>query len=363
MSRLLPLAWLLACGPGPVDTGEPPDCESPGRICTVAGTGDFGFNGDGLPALESFFYLPSAVAFDPSGLAIVVDHNNHRVRRLEPDGTTVSLAGSGIHGFAQPGPAITSPMENPVDAQVDAAGTIYVAELHAGRILSISSAGEMAIVAGTGEIFSTGDGGPALDADLTEVDGIALDGDQLYIADTLAHRIRVVDLTTGTIDAVAGTGEAGVVDGPFDAARFDLPDGLAVAPGGLYVTDLGGHTVRFLDLAAGEVRTIAGTGVSGYSGDGGPATDAQLHEPKAVTVDPDGRVYIADSQNHVVRRVNLDGSIETVVGTGAAGEGANAGDGRSVSLADPKGLTWGPDGRLWIADFLNSRVRAWVPLD
>jgi sugar lactone lactonase YvrE len=138
---------------------------------------------------------------------------------------------------------------------------------------------------------------------------------------------------------------------------------LLVAHGGVYVADRLGHVVRFVDLELGTVTTVAGTGSRGWSGDGGPANEATLSEPQALATDETGRLYIADGQNHVIRRVDTDGVIETIVGTGSPGEGANAGEGLEVSLAQPTGLTFGPDGRLWIADQLNSRVRVWVPGD
>ena len=362
-SRLaLGLLALTACNADSCGTSpQEPDCQSAGQICTVVGTGEFGLNGDGLPALESHIYLPSAVEFDSQERAVFVDFFNLRVRRVEEDGTLITVAGSGWHDFAQDGSeAVLSPLENPVDVAVDLDDTLYVAELHAGRVLSVDPSGWLTVLAGNGEIRSEGDDGPAREASITELDGLALDGDLLYIADTLAHRIRVVDLVTETIHPVAGTGDEGGTDGPSEDATFQFPDGLLLADGGVYVAERQGHRVRFIDLELGEVRTVAGTGTPDYTGDGGPATEATLNQPQGLAMDDEGRLYIADAENHVIRRVLADGTIETVVGTGAAGEGPDVGYGLDVSLAKPTEATFAPDGRLWIVDQLNSRIRAWV---
>ncbi len=362
-----PPATLPAPVPSSGDTGLPPTppvalCDEPGVLCSVAGTGVWGSNGDG-PADAVWLYQPTAVGFGPSARVEFADYNNHRIRALLSDGMVTTLAGTGLHLNAAAGPASLSPMENPIDlARCDDSG-FFIAEQHAARVDFVDAYGTLSYFAGMGGLPGyTGDGGAATSAQLSEPTGVACGPDgAVYIADSLNHAIRVVH-PDGIIGTLAGTGLAGYSDGPAEEAAFHSPHRLAVHDNSLYVADWLNSAIRRIDLADGTVSTVVGTGVAGCSGDGGPAVEAQLAYAIGVAFGADGSMYIADSDNHVIRRVNPRGTIETVVGRpcdpepspGFAGDGGPALDGQ---LHWPNDVALGPDGKLWIADTFNSRIR------
>lgn len=352
------LQALIGCGPTPP---EPFDCTQSQAVCTVVGTGAYGFNGDGLDPLETFLYFPTAVQFLASGEPFFADFNNLRIRSITDSGTVSTLAGSGFHSFAAAGPADASPLENPVDVAPDSEGGFFIAELHAARLLHVDTAGELTVMAGNGVLADSGDGGPAREATFSEFNGIAVGEGRVYISDTDNHRIRVYDPSDDTVQAVAGTGEPGWTDGPAELATFNGPQHLTWTPQGLYIADRWNHTIRFLDFSDNTVQTVAGNGTRGSNGLGGPAIDAQLNEPHAVTVGDDGTLWIADTENHRLCQVDLDGTLEVVVGTGQPDEGPNQGLAPDVALYRPQNVVIGPEGHLWISDTLNSRVRVWVP--
>ena len=214
-------------------------------------------------------------------------------------------------------------------------------------------------MAGTGSPGDSGDDGPATQASLNQPSGLALDGrGNLYIADRGNHRVRRVG-PDGVITTFAGTGRQGFeADG--DAARFqklNLPSGVALdAQGNVYIADRGNHRVRRVGLD-GVIRTVAGTGTGGFSGDAGPATQARLNSPAGIAVDAKGNLYIADGGNHRVRRVGADGLVSTVAGTGQAGFSGDGGRASSAELSGPSGVWGDVEGNLYIADAGNRRIR------
>src|SRR2546426_5446372 len=217
------------------------------------------------------------------------------------------------------------------------------------------------LVAGTGTAGFSGDGGPALAARVNLPRAVAMDAEgNLFVADTYNHRIRKID-TDGIITTVAGTGQAGSSGdgGPATQARIKWPHSVAVdAAGNVYLTDSPNHRIRRVDRATGMIATIAGTGQSGFSGDGGPATKARLHDPKGVMVDADGNVYIADSLNNRIRRVDkATGNIATIAGNGKAAYSGNGGPATAAALDVPRGMAKDPAGNLYIADDDNHAVR------
>jgi DNA-binding beta-propeller fold protein YncE len=355
--------WLLACKqpepePPPVD---PCEQDPTGLVCTIAGTGDRGANGDDLPALETLLFLPSSVGFDPDGHLVVVDFNNQRLRKLRDDGILETIAGNGMHAYASHDvEARSSPLENPTGLAIAPDGRLFVTELHGARVLQIED-GWLTVYAGSVESPGypdyCGDGGLALEACMSESTGLAMDeAGNLYIADTENHCIRVVD-PGGFIDTVAGTGLPLLQNGVGTEAGFFHPYGVAVADGLLYVADQGNHSVRQIELATGEVTTLAGTGQPGFSGDGGPAVQAQLYAPQGVEVGPDGAVYVADTYNQVIRRIGTDGIITTVVGQPEQGGFLDGVPPEEALLNRPNDLTFSPEGDLVIVDQLNDRVR------
>lgn len=360
---------LLGCSgsSGGDDTAVPPiDCTSSGQICTFAGTGDRGWGDDGGQASNTTLFLPTDLAFDLDDQPLIVDYNNMRVLRAEPDGTVHTIIGMGVHAYASVGvDALQTPLENPVSMVVGSDGTYYVNEQHGARILRVVD-GWLDVYAGSatepGIESWTGDGGPALEAGLSQSVGLTIaDDDTLYIGDTRNHCLRVVH-PDGTIDALAGNGERELVDGVGAEASFDGPQHLAWHDGYLYVADTGNHAVRRVDTATGEVTTLAGTGAPGFSGDGGPASGAQLDTPQGVAVDAEGRVYIADSENHVVRRIDTDGTITSWAGTpGVADYTGDGGPRDEATLHWPVNVRVGPDGTVYVLDTLNSVIRQIAP--
>lgn len=355
---LLPLllpAWGASCRPEP-----PPDCAGPGVLCPLAGDGQLGYNGQGLPALETWLFYPSAARRSPEGALVVMDFNNFLVRVLAEDGTLQTLAGTNQHAYAVEGPALESPLENPVDFSFSPEGWLTIAELHSGRVLQVDDAGWLRVLAGTGELGYSGDGGPATEATFGEINGLDYGPDgTLYIADTGNHAIRALH-PDGTLSTLAGDGTAGWVDGPLAEARFHGPQRIRWADGALWVADAFNHAIRRVDPAGGQVRTVAGTGAEGFGGDGGPATAAALRYPYGVTAH-DGRVLIADSGNHVLREVDAEGVIHTVVGTGNAGYDPTPTLALAADLYWPADVWVDDDGAWILADMRNGVVRRLAP--
>jgi sugar lactone lactonase YvrE len=223
-----------------------------------------------------------------------------------------------------------------------------------------AATGVITTVAGTGEPGYAGDGGPAAKAQLREPNGLALDGrGALYLADVSDNRIRKVDLASGRITTVVGTGrrEFSGDGGPAAAAAINGARAVAVGPrGDLFICEREGNRIRQVD-AAGIIRTVAGTGAAGYSGDGGPALQATFRGPKWVDVDPQGAIYVVDTENHCVRRIDpVTQRITTVVGSGKPGPGGDGGPPTSAQLDRPHGSTT-RGGQLYVADTNNHRIR------
>ena len=314
-----------------------------------------------VPLAAARARYPSALAIDSAGNLYFVDRDTYRVRKVDAAGQVSTIAGSGLAGFSgDGGPATSARLGDRVEGlAVDGEGNIYIADTGNYRIRKVDRSGIISTIAGTGSFRTGGDGGPARVAGLTAIGGLAVDAvGNLYVADTWDDRVRRID-TNGIISTVAGTGDAGRSGdaGPAIDARLDKPKGVAVGPAGnIYIADTDNHVVRRVD-ASGTITTIAGTGDRGYSGDGGPATDAVLSEPQAVAVDAVGNVYIADTANGIVRRVAVDGTISTVAGIPSTLPGIpREGDPSSVDfstnqfIALPYALVAGLSGELYIAD-------------
>ena len=284
-------------------------------VFTFAGTGEAGAGGDGGPAAEAQLNFPEGLELDGSGNLYVADTLNRRIRRIDAEGVITTIAGTGERGFSgDGGPAAEAQLTWADGLALDGSGNLYVAD--GGRIRRIDAEGVITTIAGTGERGFSGDGGPAAEAQLTWADGLALDGSgNLYVAD--GGRIRRID-AEGVITTIAGTGERGFSGdgGPAAEAQFAYPSGLALdGSGNLYVADSGNSRIRRID-AEGVITTIAGTGERGFSGDGGPATEAQLAYPGGLAVDGSGNLYVADSGNSRIRRIDAEGTITTIAGSG-----------------------------------------------
>jgi uncharacterized protein (TIGR03437 family) len=300
-----------------------------GAVVTVAGSGSSSFYGDGGPAISAQLYAPEGVAVDGGGNLYIADGTNH-VRKVAPNGIIVTVAGVGQAGFAgDGGPAISAQLSSPQGLASDAAGNLYVADGGNNRVRKITPLGIISTVAGNGQAGYSGDGGVATSAQLNNPIGVAVDAaGTLYIADTWNYRIRAVS-PTGTIRTVAGTGVLGFSGdgGPATGAELAGPSGIAVDSGGnLYIVD--SSILSLMEYsnqrirkvdAKGMISTIAGTGAPGYSGGGGPATSAEIYFPEAITVDLAGNLYFLDAGNSALRKITTGGVISTIA-TGNMGD-------------------------------------------
>ncbi|MFE9680875.1 RICIN domain-containing protein [Streptomyces sp. NPDC006285] len=329
-------------------------------ISTVAGTGVAGREGDDKPAFSAQLNRPYAVAMDSAGTLYIVDHNNHRVRKVTTDGQIRAVAGTGVAGpEGDSGPAALAQLNGPRSVAADSTGVLYIADSGNHRVRKVTADGKISTIVGTGTAGRTPDGERATDAQLNVPAGVAVDSiGTLYVSDLNNHQIRKVT-TDGRISTLAGTGVAGPGgdDGLAVSAQLNSPYGLAVdGAGDVYVADSGNHRVRKV-TADGKISTVVGTGIAGHAPDGSPATSAQLHLPVGVAVDSAGNLYIADHHNHQVRKVTTEGKISTVAGTGAATFGGDDSPADSAQLNFPHGLAVDCVDALYIADSANHRVR------
>jgi glucose/arabinose dehydrogenase len=310
-----------------------------GAISTIAGSDSFGgFSGDGGPAPAAALNEPLGVAVMPDGGYLIADAGNSRVRRVFPDGTITTVAGTGNFGFSgDGGPASAADLMDPIGLTVMPDGGYLIADAGAARIRRVSPDGTITTVAGTGTPGYSGDGGAATAAQLFAPSGVAALPDGGYlIADTGNSRVRRVS-SAGTITTVAGTGTPGFSGdgGPATAAQLGQNSPYTVAvtgDGGFLIGDEVNRRVRRVS-PTGIITTVAGTGVQGSSGDGGAATAAQLNVPTGVATTPDGGFLIADEFAHRVRRVSPTGAITTVAGTGTPSVFTN-GDGGPATAAN-----------------------------
>ncbi|MGW2367126.1 NHL repeat-containing protein [Streptomyces sp. NPDC001667] len=331
-----------------------------GTIITVAGTGTAGYVADGGPAAGTSLYYPRGVAVDAAGNLYIGDQSNHRVRKVSPNGIITTVAGNGTAGFVSDGgPALGTSLNTPIGVAVDGARNLYIADTNNHRVRKVSPNGIITTVAGNGQAGFVSDGGPAVATKLNSPHAVAVDAaGNLYIADYANHRVRKVS-PNGIITTVAGNGQAGFVSdgGPAIATKLNGPTGVAVdAAGNLYIGEWSGQRVRKVDTN-GIITTVAGNGTAGYVSDGGPAVATRLYTPGAVAVDAAGSLYIADYSNHRVRKVDADGIITTVAGDGVAGYVADGGPAVGTRLYGPIGVGVDTAGSLYIADYSNHRVR------
>ena len=329
---------------------------SNGVITTVAGNGRYGYSGDNGPATSAQFAAPDAVAVDPDGNLYIADVSNNRIRKVS-NGVVTTVAGNGTAGFSgDGGPATSARFEYPSGVALDSAGNLYIADCDNNRIRKVSN-GVITTVAGNGAQGYSGDNGPATGAHLVCPGAVAVDSSgSLYIADTLNFRIRKV--SAGLITTVAGNGTPGFSgdNGPATSAQLSAPQGgMAVdSAGSLYFADTGNNRIR--KILNGVITTVAGSGTEGYSGDNGPATNAQLYSPLGVAVDSAGNLYIADNSNARIRKVS-NGVITTVAGNGTFGYGGDGGPATGAELQQPWGVAVDAAGSLYIADTDNARIR------
>ena len=333
-----------------------------GTITTVAGTGDFGFLGDGGSATSAQLWIPTGVAVDASGNLFIADAANSRIRKVAAaSGIITTVAGSSGGSLDDGSPATSAQLQTPTGVAVDAAGNLFIADADDNRIRQVTAAtGIITTAAGTGGPGFSGDGGPATSVQLSTPTGVAIDAaGNLFIADADDHRIRQV-APGGNISTVAGTGTAGFFgdDGLATTAQLQTPTGVAVdAAGNLFIADADNNRIRRVAVDTGIITTVAGTGQAGFSGDGDAATNAQLRTPTGIAVDAAGNLFIADAANNRIRRVAADGIITTFTGTGVAGFNGDEGEATAAELNFPYYVALDAAGNLYIADQGNFRIR------
>lgn len=328
-------------------------------IKTVAGTGVQGYLGDNGLATNARLSYPAGIAWAPDGSLYIAEPYNGVVRRIKPDGTIARVAGSGTLGFSGDGGLATKARLNlPYGLAWASDGSLYITDLGNHRVRRVGPDGIISTVAGTGTVGSSGDGSLATNARLNIPYGIASTSDNsLYITEWGGHRVRRVG-PDGVISTVAGNGTSGFSgdDGLATEASLSIPSAVTLGyDGALYIADLGNNRIRRVGVD-GIIDTVAGAGAPGWSGDGGPAAEALLNGPIGLAWGNDGALYIADSNNYIVRRIGSDGIITAAAGNGEWGFGGEGGSSTGALLSTLNGIAWG-DGSLYIADYSNHRIR------
>jgi len=329
-------------------------------ITTVAGNGNGAYAGDGSAATNASLFYPEGVVMDAGGDQYVADAANNRIRKVAANGVITTVAGNGGTTYTGDGVAATNTgLYDPYGVAMDAAGNLYIADTYNNSIRKVAANGIITTVAGNGSASYTGDGVAATNTGLYDPYAVAVDAaGNLYIADTYNNSLRKVG-TNGIITTVAGNGSAGY-DGDGGAAinaSLAYPYGVAVdAAGNLYIADSGNNSIRLVDTN-GIITTVAGNGTGGYSGDGGAATNASLADPVGLVLDVFGNLYISDSGNQLIRKVDASGVITTVAGNGSATYAGDGGPATNASLNYPGGVALDAAGNLYVADSDNNRIR------
>ncbi len=339
------------------------------EVITVLGTGQAGWSGDGGPGAAAKCGAPFGVVLGPDGALYVCETNSHVIRRIDPETQKVStVAGTGgKSGYAGDGGlAKQALLHEPYEVRFDTDGHMFFVEMKGEVVRRVDArTGYISTVAGHGTAGFSGDGGLATKAQLKQPHSIVLDNSgHLYICDIGNNRVRRVDLAKRTIETFGGTGE-----------RKPTPDGSAVAgtplhgpraldfdgSGALVLALREGNAIYRVDLKSLSYQHLAGTGKSGYSGDGGPAKLAQVAGPKGVSIALNGDIYFADTESHTIRVIRAEtGVMETLVGDGMKGDGPD-GDPGKCRLARPHGVYVDGAGNVYIGDSDNHRVRMYRP--
>ncbi len=327
-----------------------------GIITTVAGTGLAGYNGDGTPATTVRFTSPAALFFDLDGNLLITEATGHRLRRLEPSGRTLTLAGTGVAGFAGDGDvALAAHLNLPLGVVMDSRRNIYLTDSNNHRIRRVAAA-VITTIAGAPPF--TGDAGSALSAQIRFPSGMALDAaGNIFISDTSNRRVRKLTIGGGIITVAGSATEGFGGDGAAATlASLQRPMGLALdVEGSLYIADTNNHRVRKV-TTEGLITTVAGSEFFGFAGDGGAATQARLRNPTGVAVDAAGTLYIADTLNRRIRSV-VGGIIAPYAGSGVFGFGGDGGGAISARFTEPTGIGLDGIGNMVLADVLNHRIR------
>lgn len=370
---------MIGCGDN-VGANEA-QCDVSGHACTWLGmAGKTGFNGDGHDRLDTLLYWTMDTLFAKDGTVWFIDWNNHLVRKVGLDGKVRSMVGWHDPVFPGDGDAAAPTLEkttgapggdlqlnHPTDLAQTADGTILLMAWHNHKLRKVDpDTGLVNLISGGGAGFK-GDGGPCAKALFKQPSRLALDEhENVFVLDQQNQRIRMIEAATQNITTVVGSGMQGYADGPALTAQLNFQIGDNPQPSGglvyrdhaLYIGDTENNRIRKVDLVTNMVTTIAGTGTAGFGGDDGPATSAMLYHPRDLEFGPEGDLYIADTDNSRVRAIDLTtGVIRTVVGTDTAGlDPEDDHLATQTKLNRPFSIDFDPDGNLFVSDSLNSRL-------
>ena len=330
-------------------------------ITTIAGSATSAI-GDGGPATSASLSFPQGLAMDKNGNIYVADASHHRIRKITRSGviTTIAGTGSGAGGFTgDGGPATATKLNSPACIALDTFGNVYISDMGNHRIRKIDTSGIISTIAGTGTPVFSGDGGPATAAQIGYPFGLAFDAaGNLFVAASYNNRIRKIT-PSGIISTVAGTGAASYSGdgGPATSATFNQPINVAIdASGNLLIADYLNNRIRRV-TPSGIISTIVGTGVSGFSGDGGPATAAKIWNAFGIAFDIYGNMYLSDAGNNRIRKVDASGVITSIAGTGTSGYAGDGGAATAARFNVPFGICIDSSINIYIADRGNDRVR------
>ena len=374
MSRIS-LWMMIAIGPAAawtasLSTASPPDQEY--RIETLAGSG----KPEDIPerggqAREVPIDLPFGVENGPGGTLFVTSVGRHRVLRLDRKTDRLgSVVGNGQRGYSgDGGPAMEAMLNEPYEVRFDSQGNMLIVEMQNHLIRRVDSrSGTISTLAGDGVAGYRGDGGPARAARFHDPHSIATDAhDNIYISDLSNHRVRRIDARSGRIETLVGNGQRALPqDGGMASEQpFLTPQGLAVRGDNVWIASVSGHSVWRLELRTGLIHRVAGTGRPGHTGDGGDPLEATLDGPRGITLTSSGVLYVAEGENNIIRAIDtVHGSIRTIAGAGRehhvyTGDGILATD---APLWQPHGVCVGESGSLVVSDTINHRVRLLLPV-
>ena len=335
-----------------------------GQIRLVAGNGTYGGNGDGGPAATAQLATPTGVAVDSTNAVYIADTDNHRIRKVNSTTNNIGTIAGASHFFGDGGQAVSAIMHSPTGVLLDRSGSITISDTGNHRIRRIGTAGVITTIAGTGERGNTGDGGPAISAKLGNPTYMAQDASgNIYFADKGNNKVRKIS-SSGMIGVFAGAGgDSGFAGdgGQATAAQFASIDGIAAdAQGNVFIADGRNNRVRKVN-SSGVISTIAGSSSSGFSGDGGLATGAKLNYPSTIALGPDGSLYIADYYNNRIRKVSSAGLMSTFAGTGVDGYTGDGGQASRAAMGSPDALAFDSAGNLFFTQQLDSVIRMITP--
>jgi len=329
------------------------------NIYTYAGTGVAGYTADGGLATNAQIQNGDGIAVDASGNVYFIDSFNFRIRKINSAGIISTLTGTGIQGYSgDGGPAINADIGNTCGLSVDTWGNVYFCDLDNYRVRKVDASGIITTIAGTGTLASSGDGGLAVNASLAFPRGVAADGSgNIYITESYGARVRKVN-SAGIISTFAGTGVVGFSGDGGQAinAQFDSPSGICTDPSGnVYISDMFNHGIRKVNNS-GIISTYAGTGTAGFSGDGGNAINAEFMFPWGMAFDSFGNMYIGDINNYRIRKIDQSGIVSTIAGTGFAGATGDFGPALLAEVNPMRGIAVDPSGNIFFNE-TEYRVR------